>query len=164
MSDMRFGVPPYTLAEASRCLLVPRTTLAPWADGYERRSATGPTVKGQRIITAFPQRLRAVGVCPSFGKIVFGAAVPADLGRVGADEPVDIGCAVDDYMLLAVGVVVIDLTVVEANHAPDVVFDRGSPSMANAAFCIWMSTERLSVPRRKPINDRSASLVSRSVE
>ncbi|WP_343577572.1 DUF433 domain-containing protein [Mycobacterium sp.] len=67
MSDMRFDVPLYTLGEASRCLLVSRTTLATWADGYERRSATGPTVKGQPIITAFPRTARSDARLPFVG-------------------------------------------------------------------------------------------------
>ncbi|REZ98969.1 DUF433 domain-containing protein, partial [Mycobacterium tuberculosis] len=45
--ELRFDVPLYTLAEASRYLVVPRATLATWADGYERRPANAPAVQGQ---------------------------------------------------------------------------------------------------------------------
>lgn len=54
--ELRFDVPLYTLAEASRYLVVPRATLATWADGYERRPANAPAVQGQPIITALPTR------------------------------------------------------------------------------------------------------------
>ena len=37
LGDLRFDVPLYTVTEASKYLVVPRSTLETWADGYERR-------------------------------------------------------------------------------------------------------------------------------
>ncbi len=54
--ELRFDVPLYTLAEASRYLVVPRATLATWADGYERRPANAPAVQGNRSSRLFPTR------------------------------------------------------------------------------------------------------------
>jgi uncharacterized protein (DUF433 family) len=50
--DPRFSVPLYTLSEASRYLLVPRSTLDSWAHGYERQPVGQPVVKGTQMITA----------------------------------------------------------------------------------------------------------------
>jgi hypothetical protein len=60
-------VPLYTLSEASKYLIVPRATLATWADGYERRPATRSVVKGEPIITAFPQERRGYARLPFIG-------------------------------------------------------------------------------------------------
>ena len=51
-SDLRFTVPLYTLSEASRHLLVPRSTLGTWANGYERLPEGRRAVKVDPIITA----------------------------------------------------------------------------------------------------------------
>ncbi|KZS64409.1 hypothetical protein A4G26_10100 [Mycobacterium kansasii] len=67
LPDLRFDVPLYTLTEASRYLLVSRATLATWADGYERRPANAPTVKGQPIITALPHRAGSYARLPFVG-------------------------------------------------------------------------------------------------
>ena len=66
-SDRRFSVPLYTLSEASRYLLVPRSTLDTWAHGYERQPVGRPVVKGTPIITAIPQRERGVAELPFVG-------------------------------------------------------------------------------------------------
>ncbi len=66
-TDLRFGVPLYTLTEASKFLIVPRATLATWADGYERRPAKSSVVKGRPIITAFPQRRQGFARLPFIG-------------------------------------------------------------------------------------------------
>ena len=60
-------MPLYTLGEASKYLIVPRATLATWADGYERRPAKRPVVKGEPIITAFPQEHRGYARLPFVG-------------------------------------------------------------------------------------------------
>jgi uncharacterized protein (DUF433 family) len=71
-ADLRFEVPLYTLTEASKYLVVPRSTLETWADGYERRPKTRPVVKGEPIITALPQahygypRLPFVGIAEAY--------------------------------------------------------------------------------------------------
>ncbi|MCV7193114.1 DUF433 domain-containing protein [Mycolicibacterium brumae] len=52
-NDLRFGVPLYTLTDASRYLLVPRSTLETWARGYERHPTARPVHSGPPIITAF---------------------------------------------------------------------------------------------------------------
>lgn len=66
-TDLRFGVPLYTLTEAAKYLIVPRATLATWADGYERRPAKWSVVKGEPIITAFPQDRRGYARLPFIG-------------------------------------------------------------------------------------------------
>lgn len=52
LGDLRFDVPLYTLTDASRHLIVPRSTLETWARGYERRPKAKAVVKGHPIITA----------------------------------------------------------------------------------------------------------------
>jgi len=66
-TDLRFGVPLYTLTEAAKYLVVPRATLATWADGYERRPAKWSVVKGEPIITAFPQDRQGYARLPFIG-------------------------------------------------------------------------------------------------
>lgn len=66
-SDLRLGVALYTFTEASRYLVVPRATVTTWADGYERRPAIGPVVKGQPIITALPRTTRNQARLPFVG-------------------------------------------------------------------------------------------------
>lgn len=51
--DLRFDVPLYTMAEAARIVSVPTSTFVTWAQGYERRSAGRPVVKGAPVVTAF---------------------------------------------------------------------------------------------------------------
>ena len=51
MTDARFDVPIYTLAEGARALDVPQATFQTWARGYVRRPAGKSTVKGRPIIT-----------------------------------------------------------------------------------------------------------------
>ncbi len=91
-SDLRFGVPLYTLTEACRHLLVPRATLATWADGYERRPATGPKVKAQPVITALSRpsgsnaRLPFVGIAEAYALNAFRrAGVPMQRIRPSVD-------------------------------------------------------------------------------
>lgn len=90
--DLRFGVPLYTLTEASKYLVVPRATLTTWADGYERRPATGAPVKGEPIITAVPQagnghlRLPFVGIAEAYVLNAFRrAGVPMQRIRPSID-------------------------------------------------------------------------------
>lgn len=72
MGDLRFSVPLYTLTDASRHLVVPRSTLETWADGYERYPHSRAVVKGEPIITATlavrrgHARLPFVGVAEAF--------------------------------------------------------------------------------------------------
>ena len=63
--DLRFDVPLYTLAEASRYLIVPRSTLETWANGYERRPKSRSVVKGEPIITSIRQ------VRPGYAQLTF---------------------------------------------------------------------------------------------
>jgi uncharacterized protein (DUF433 family) len=65
--DLRFDVPLYTLTEASRYLIVPRSTIETWANGYERRPESRPVVRGQPIITAVPQVQRGYARLPFVG-------------------------------------------------------------------------------------------------
>jgi uncharacterized protein (DUF433 family) len=65
--DLRFDVPLYTLTEASRHLIVPRSTIETWANGYERRPKSRPVVKGHPIITAVPQVQRDYAQLPFVG-------------------------------------------------------------------------------------------------
>ncbi len=51
MSDIRFDVPLYTMAEAARDLGVPPTTLARWGRGYEARPVGRKVVRGAPIVT-----------------------------------------------------------------------------------------------------------------
>lgn len=90
--ELRFDVPLYTLAEASRYLVVPRATLATWADGYERRPANAPAVQGQPIITALPHptgshaRLPFVGIAEAYVLNAFRrAGVPMQRIRPSLD-------------------------------------------------------------------------------
>ena len=66
-TDLRFGVPLYTLTEAAKYLIVPRATLVTWADGYERWPAKWSVVRGEPIITAFPQDRRGYARLPFIG-------------------------------------------------------------------------------------------------
>lgn len=61
--DLRFDVPLYTPTEASRHLIVPRSTIETWVNGYERRPKSRPVVKGQPIITAIPRYNAATRSC-----------------------------------------------------------------------------------------------------
>jgi uncharacterized protein (DUF433 family) len=90
--DLRFDVPLYTLTEASKYLIVPRSTLQTWADGYERRPEARSVVKGQPIITALPQeragyaRLPFVGVAEAYVLTAFRrAGVPMQRIRPSID-------------------------------------------------------------------------------
>lgn len=65
--DLRFDVPLYTLTEASRYLIVPRSTIDTWANGYERRPKSRSVVKGRPIITAIPQVQRGYAQLPFVG-------------------------------------------------------------------------------------------------
>ena len=66
-SDLRFDVPLYTLTEASRYLIVPRSTLEIWASGYERRPKDREVVKGEPIVTALPQTHQGYARLPFVG-------------------------------------------------------------------------------------------------
>ena len=50
LGDLRFEVPLYTLTEASRHLVVPRSTLDTWAHGYERRRSVLRTRNGSNLL------------------------------------------------------------------------------------------------------------------
>jgi uncharacterized protein (DUF433 family) len=52
VSDARFTVPLYTLAEAARTLDVPTTTFQTWARGYVRRPVGKSVVTGEPIVTS----------------------------------------------------------------------------------------------------------------
>ena len=65
--DLRFDVPLYTVSDASRYLVVPRSTLETWADGYERRPSARPVVTGAPIITASPVTRRGQARIPFVG-------------------------------------------------------------------------------------------------
>ena len=65
--DLRFDIPLYTLTDASRYLVVPRSTLETWANGYERRPKSRPVVKGAPIITAIPETERGRAQLPFVG-------------------------------------------------------------------------------------------------
>jgi uncharacterized protein (DUF433 family) len=65
--DLRFDVPLYTLTDASKHLIVPRSTLETWANGYERRPKAKAVVKGEPIITTVPQVLRGSATLPFVG-------------------------------------------------------------------------------------------------
>lgn len=90
--DLRFDLPLYTLTEASKYLIVPRSTLQTWADGYERRPEARPLVKGQPIITALAQghrgypRLPFIGVAEAYVLAAFRrAGVPMQRIRPSID-------------------------------------------------------------------------------
>lgn len=92
LKDLRFDVPLYTLAEASKYLIVPRSTLTTWVDGYERCSGDGPTVKHGPIVSAFPSaghsnaRLPFVGVAEAYVLTAFRrAGVPMQRIRPSID-------------------------------------------------------------------------------
>lgn len=53
-SNFRFTEPLYTVAEASRFLAVPASTLGTWSKGYLRRPAGKPEVRGSAIVTSVP--------------------------------------------------------------------------------------------------------------
>lgn len=55
-SDVRFTVPLYTQAEASRYLTAPESTFRTWAQGYVRRPPGRPTVAGDPLVTFVPPR------------------------------------------------------------------------------------------------------------
>jgi uncharacterized protein (DUF433 family) len=65
--DLRFTVPLYTLTDASHHLIVPRSTLETWANGYERRPKARAAVKGEPIITALPAAHRRSATLPFIG-------------------------------------------------------------------------------------------------
>lgn len=65
--DLRFNVPLYTLTDASRHLVVPRSTLETWANGYERRPKARAVVKGEPIITAIPPAHHGAATLPFVG-------------------------------------------------------------------------------------------------
>jgi uncharacterized protein (DUF433 family) len=82
----------YTLTEAAKYLVVPRATLATWADGYERRPAASSVVKGEPIITALAQgrpgyaRLPFIGVAEAYVLNAFRrAGVPMQRIRPSVD-------------------------------------------------------------------------------
>ena len=52
VSDSRFTVPLYTVAEAARFLGVPASTMGTWAKGYVRRPAGRAPVEGAPIVTS----------------------------------------------------------------------------------------------------------------
>ena len=52
VSDSRFTVPLYTVAEAARFLGVPPSTMGTWAKGYVRRPAGRAPVEGAPIVTS----------------------------------------------------------------------------------------------------------------
>ncbi len=53
ISNGRFEIPRYTVAEAARFLGVPTSTLATWAKGYVRHPPGRPAVIGAAIVTGF---------------------------------------------------------------------------------------------------------------
>jgi uncharacterized protein (DUF433 family) len=67
LGDLRFDVPLYTLTDASRYLVVPRSTIETWAHGYERRPRAKAVVKGQPIISAVAQTDRRGPELPFVG-------------------------------------------------------------------------------------------------
>jgi len=67
LGDLRFDVPLYTVTDASRYLVMPRSTLETWADGYERRPKARPVVKGEPIITALQPARRGLARLPFVG-------------------------------------------------------------------------------------------------
>lgn len=64
---LRFEIPLYTLTEAARYLIVPRSTMETWARGYERRPAVGAVVKGEPLIAAADPVPRGSAVLPFVG-------------------------------------------------------------------------------------------------
>ncbi|WP_102144567.1 Rv2018 family toxin-antitoxin system antitoxin [Mycobacterium hubeiense] len=91
-ADLRFDIPLYTVTEASKYLVVPRSTLETWADGYERRPKAGALVKGEPIITALPEtrhgypRLPFVGIAEAYVLNAFRrAGVPMQRIRPAID-------------------------------------------------------------------------------
>lgn len=66
-NDLRFEVPLYTLTDAAKHLVVPRSTLETWANGYERRPRDKAVVKAEPIITAVAQHPRGSGTLPFVG-------------------------------------------------------------------------------------------------
>jgi uncharacterized protein (DUF433 family) len=92
LGDLRFDVPLYTLTEASKYLVVPRSTLETWADGYERRPQARSIVKGEPIITAVTPadygyaRLPFVGIAEAYVLNAFRrAGVPMQRIRPSID-------------------------------------------------------------------------------
>lgn len=65
--ELRFEVPLYTLTDAAKHLVVPRSTLETWAHGYERRPAGKAVVKAEPIITAVAQHHRGAATLPFVG-------------------------------------------------------------------------------------------------
>jgi len=89
---LRFDVPLYTVTNASKHLIVPRSTLETWADGYERQPRARPVVKGDPIITAFAAtgrgqpRLPFVGIAEAYVLNAFRrAGVPMQRIRPSID-------------------------------------------------------------------------------
>lgn len=89
--ELRFRVPLYTLTEASRHLRVPRSTLATWAHGYERRPGDRPVVTGKPTITTTPTgrglpQLPFIGVAEAYVLNAFrNAGVPMQRIRPSVD-------------------------------------------------------------------------------
>jgi uncharacterized protein (DUF433 family) len=67
LTDLRFDVPLYTLTDAARHLIVPRSTLETWANGYERHPKARAMVRGESIVTAVPQVTRGAATLPFVG-------------------------------------------------------------------------------------------------
>ncbi len=67
VDDLRFTVALYTLTDGSRHLVVPRSTLETWANGYERRPKARRLVKRQPIIAALPPARRGAATLPFIG-------------------------------------------------------------------------------------------------
>jgi uncharacterized protein (DUF433 family) len=63
----RFNAPLYTVAEASRYLDVPPTTLTAWTHGYQRRTPGRAMVVGEAVVTALPRQHRRDPVIPFIG-------------------------------------------------------------------------------------------------
>ena len=78
--DIRFEELPYTVAEATRVIVVPSSTLATWTKGYVRDRADRPTVIGEAVVRAFPAEGRAPSI-PFIG--LAEAMVLAALRRSG---------------------------------------------------------------------------------
>ncbi len=94
--DLRFDIPLYTVTDASKYLVVKRSTLETWADGYERRVEGRPVVKAPPIITAFDAtergkaRLPFVGVAEAYVLNAFRrAGVPMQRIRPSIDWLLD---------------------------------------------------------------------------
>ena len=63
----RFNAPLYTVAETSRFLDVPPTTLNAWTHGYRRQTPGRAAVIGDAVVTALPRQHRRDPVIPFIG-------------------------------------------------------------------------------------------------